>query len=208
MTKEELYLIAKLTRANTVSQAFLSAEDVLINGLTQTEARYKHHVSKSTVSDAVRRYLDAYNEVCTVFKRDKPLDGTSLDAYCQSEKIKKSRRDMLKNIFYVHPNSNRVTSEEYGLTVHGGIVYITIIGLSLWNSDEARDLILNEIIRKDLNLVSLSKVRVLVSLDKLTQRRTLQFDLFWSDKGIARTDFEQKEVPAQELLDIISKSLY
>lgn len=71
MTKEELYLIAKLTRANTSSKAFMSAEDVLLNGITQTQATQKYGISKSSVSDAITRYVTAHKEICSVFKVDK-----------------------------------------------------------------------------------------------------------------------------------------
>ncbi|MBY7933058.1 transcriptional regulator KorA [Vibrio fluvialis] len=68
MNKSQLYLIAKLTRSNTSSKAFQAAEDVLLNGLSQNEVKTKYGISKSTVSDAVKRFTDYYNEVCTVFK--------------------------------------------------------------------------------------------------------------------------------------------
>ncbi|USD32595.1 MULTISPECIES: hypothetical protein [Vibrio] len=210
MTKEELYLIAKLTRANTASRAFLAAEDVLLHGLTQTDARHKHDVSKSTVSDAVKRYSETYSEICSVYKLGNSLDSTPLEAYYHDDRTKHRREYMLKDIFYVHPNSNRVTSEKYGVVSHKGIAYIAIMGnkmCSLWNSDEARDLLLNEVIRRDLSLVTLSKVQLLVSLGELTQKRTLQFDLFWQEKSkrIVRTDFEQRITPSQELLDVVAK---
>lgn len=211
MTKRELYFIAKLTRANTNSKAFLAAQDVLLNGLTQTEARYKHSVSKSTVSDAVKRYSDKHSEICTVFKINKSLDSTPVGTYHCGKQTKHGYKYMLKDIFYVHPNSNRVASEKYGVVSHEGIAYIIIIGnktCSLWNSDEARDLILNEVIRKDLNLVTLSKIQLLVSLGELSQKKTLQFDLYWQEKSknLVRTDFEQRITPSQELLDVIAKS--
>lgn len=110
----------------------------------------------------------------------------------------------------INASTSRVTSEKYGVIAHEGIAYIVIMGnkmCSLWNSDEARDLLLNEVIYRDLSLVTLSKVQILVSLGELTQNRALQFDLFWQEKNkrIVRTDFEQRITPPQELLDIVAK---
>ncbi|OCP68343.1 hypothetical protein AKH08_16135 [Vibrio parahaemolyticus] len=70
MNKEQLYLIAKLVRANTRSKAFHAAEDVLLNGLTQSQAKDKHQISKSTVHDAVSRYSKLYEEICVTFSAE------------------------------------------------------------------------------------------------------------------------------------------
>lgn len=67
ITKDQLHALAKLMRSKTDSKAFQAAEDVLVNGLTQTQAVKKYGVSASTVGDAVTRYTNANELIKSVY---------------------------------------------------------------------------------------------------------------------------------------------
>ncbi|CCO45444.1 hypothetical protein VIBNISOn1_1480018 [Vibrio nigripulchritudo SOn1] len=119
---------------------------------------------------------------------------------------------MTKQIIYVHPNSNRITSETYSITVLGDIAYIVMLcekAGSLWNSDIARDKLLNEIISRELKLVPHFKIQLIVSLGEFSQQRTLQFKLYLKEEGSTAlcTDFEKRILPKQELLDQIADQI-
>ncbi len=119
---------------------------------------------------------------------------------------------MKKDIFYTHPNSQAITKETYTIVLHDGIAYVVILGQSactLWNSDRARDLIFNEIIRRELRLVAVPDIRLIVSLGELVQGKTLLFQPFWKDKlqGVVYTDFEERQVPSVELLEIFKANV-
>ncbi|HIF9499351.1 TPA: hypothetical protein ACX6SJ_003873 [Photobacterium damselae] len=117
---------------------------------------------------------------------------------------------MLKEIFYLHPNSNGVRSEKYEIISIDDFVYVVILGkptCSLWNSDEARNLIFNEIVERELRLIPHSKIRLLVVLGELIEKKSLEFEAMTSKTGKVITDFERRIEPSQALLDNIVQIL-
>ncbi|RCV93922.1 hypothetical protein DU506_00605 [Vreelandella rituensis] len=59
MTGAEYDALVKLMRGNPESAANRAARRVLVDGITQAEARRETGATRSTVSDAVTRYQEA-----------------------------------------------------------------------------------------------------------------------------------------------------
>ena len=67
MTGVQYDTLLKLMRVSTESAANRAARRVLVDGISQADAVRETGATRSTVSDAVSRYGDAYQEVCAVF---------------------------------------------------------------------------------------------------------------------------------------------
>jgi transposase len=59
MTNDEFECVTRLKRGDLNSPANRAARLVLVDGLSQADAMRKTGATRSTVCDAVRRYLDA-----------------------------------------------------------------------------------------------------------------------------------------------------
>lgn len=67
MTSNQFQVIVRLLRGDLDSPACKSARLVLVDSLTQAEARRVTKSSRSTVSDAVKRYSDAHSLIQSAY---------------------------------------------------------------------------------------------------------------------------------------------
>lgn len=71
MTGDQYDVLVKLLRGSPESAANRAARRVLVEGLPQAEAMRETGATRSAVSDAVTRYRNAYQSICSAFKVEK-----------------------------------------------------------------------------------------------------------------------------------------
>lgn len=63
MKNEQFDVLVKLMRGNKKSPANRAARHVLVDGWTQAAAHHETQATRQTVSDAVKKYTDAFDMV-------------------------------------------------------------------------------------------------------------------------------------------------
>jgi len=82
MKEEQFDVLVKLMRGNPESPANKAARHVLVDGWTQAAAHHETEASRQTISDAVKKYTEAFDKVSEAWA---PKKRTSKPAAAPTE---------------------------------------------------------------------------------------------------------------------------